>query len=128
MADSSVVVNDLRGNATEVSLNEIRRAYFESYGPLGENHQIVNGDGSVSIVNPVFKYAGKSIPFWAASDSVIGVCKYFGFSSDHGFEEATLSHPLIMAKMNEDGTLKRIMHERHSDHDVMRVVVCSKRQ
>ena len=125
-AEVDVVVTDLNGNNVQVSLSEISRAYFETFEPLGENHQIANGDGSISIVNPVFPYAGKRVPFVAYDN--LGVCKFFGFQSEHGAELISRQGNAIMAKMADDGTLDHIVHERNGGtNSVIQVVVCSNR-
>ena len=125
-AETEVTVTDTHGNDVQVSLREINRAYFETFEPLGENHQITNGDGSISIVNPVFPYAGKKIPFLAYH--ILGVCKFFGFLSDHGAEYFERRDRMVMADMADDGTLKRIIHNVDGGSNrLVQVVVCSNR-
>ena len=81
----SIVLSDTRGQEVEVSWAEISRAYFSSFEPHGENYRITNGDGSVAIINPLFEYANKKIPFENHYNSSLdGVCKYLGFNKSHG--------------------------------------------
>ena len=122
-------LNDVDGNIAHVPLSEVHRAYFESFQPLGTNHRETNGDGSIAIFNPIFRYAGKDIPFSSGYD-MTGVCKYFGFLSAHGYEDTEFKGPLVMAKMNGDGSLDKVYHDRSANslHYLVRVVVCSQRK
>ena len=126
-ADTTVSLTDATGRIVEVPLLEVTRVYMETFAPLGENHRIINGDGSISIVDPVFNYAGKSIPF-AAGVSEHGVCKYFGFLSDHGYEQVVRKGNLVIAEMAENGTLRRIYHDQGNySNSLIQVIVCSNR-
>lgn len=126
----TILLSDTRGQDVEVSWVELARAYFTSFEPHGENHRIINGDGSVAILNPVFEYAGKKIPFRTHhSSGRDGICKYLGFNKAHGSEKKSITGPFIAANMSSNGTLYEIYQEAGtSTSSIIDVIVCSNRE
>lgn len=122
-----VTLKDIHGEEFTVNFQQISKAYFTMHEPVGFNQQIVNGDGSVAVINPVFEYAGKKIPFYLHRGSQDGICKHLGFSESHGTEGISKRAPLVTARMNENGSLSEIRQERSGGTDVISVIVCSHR-
>ena len=58
-ADKEVTIKDINGNDFTTAFQQISSAYFYLHKPQGFNQRVANGDGSITIINPAFDYAGK---------------------------------------------------------------------
>lgn len=126
-ADDGISISDVNGNEFLTTFQKISNAYFFHHEPQGFNYQIVNGDASVAIINPVFEYAGKKIPYagWGSNDH--GICKHLGFNRAHGIETYDKHGTFVTAEMEDDGTLSEINHVRSHRSLVITAIVCSHR-
>ncbi len=128
-ADKEVTIKDINGNDFTTAFQQISSAYFYLHKPQGFNQRVANGDGSITIINPAFDYAGKKIPFADGHNGNTGVCHYFGFSQSHGNEGQFKQPDYVSAIMNKDGTLDRIRHVTTTlgGSYIIKTVVCSHR-
>ena len=126
-ANDEISISDLNGNEFFTTFQKISNAYFFHHEPQGFNHQIVNGDASVAIINPVFEYAGKKIPYAGWGSNSHGICKHLGFNRAHGTETYDKHGTFVTAEIEDDGTLSEINHVRGHRSLVITAIVCSNR-
>ena len=124
-AENTTLMTNINGAKFEAAFSEISQAYFTTHVEGGVNQQIANGDDTITILNPVFDYAGKQIPFGITEK---GICGYFNFARSHGYEEIKKPGPVVYANMTKDGKLDKISTvEEGWRARVVSAVVCSNR-
>lgn len=131
----TVRVKAVDGVVVEINYGEILKAYLNITPGLKINRIIKNTDGTYTILNPRYDLAGKGVYFdqYNLSSELRskGVCRYFGFESQHGGEYIRLTnendYPATIVEMHESGQAKKVFTQERelTDRSVLASMVCS---
>jgi hypothetical protein len=88
LASGNFKVRSTTGDITEVSADEITKAYQQVQESTETNIRVENNDGTISLLNPAVRYAGKLVGIQGANgtnqesqENLIGACKAFKLGS-----------------------------------------------
>ena len=104
--DDFILVKTESGDLVQVSLPEFERAYNQVKARAGKLFEkiFINGDGSVSIIEPRFLFKNKNYFFSYAykqsydsisSENKLGVCQHFGYKGYMFSEHTDKNYPVI---------------------------------